>query len=128
MITNFFDNIYAASYKGYSKAGQSSPSFSAVTVVCLHLIGIFFLLVTICRNIFFNNYHFQLNGTAKTIAAVPLVVLLVLVIKYYSGEKSAKALENYDEKGRTQKIMWGIITISLPILEFTSIAIILSGK
>jgi hypothetical protein len=119
----FYNNIFGATYKYYSRYQTEAPLFSAVCVVtvcqmALLFLGIILLKVSGLVDIFSmlpSKYYF-----------IPIFILwLILVYRYYTKGKAAEIVENFEQKPLYQRRIWGVITVICFILPVVTIALLL---
>lgn len=117
----YYDNIYAATYKFYSRFKREEPRSSAICVVavcqmmlCILIFAIFQRIGMInLREIGINKFYF-----------LPLIfVWLFLLFKYYSEEKGRRIIEVFELKTSAQKKIWGVTSLVSFLLPIILIAV-----
>jgi len=126
MLLKFYDNIFASSYKLYSKYYvQSKAIFRAKTIVAVHLSGLLFLLLALSKRIL------NLDFTAlHSISAIIGILLLVLTFagltKYFTNAKTDSILHQYDNYPNNQRKLWGVINFTTLLVEYVIVALLLT--
>lgn len=117
----YYDNIYAATYKFYSRFKREEPRSSAICVVAVCQIMLCILISAILQRIGIIN----LRGIGiNKFYFLPLIfVWLFFLFKYYSEEKGRRAIEVFELKTTAQKKMWGVISLISFLLPIILIAI-----
>lgn len=123
---SYFNNIYAAAYRCYDKY-ENSARYSAASLVFIHLLGLIFLLVAVCKRVFLLDFTIVRTSPAyKLMVVVVLIVSLRLLWRYYSEERVQDIVWHFEKKPVVQRRMWGYVAVVVGILEYTIAAILLS--
>lgn len=113
----FFNNIFAASYKFYSKFENEPIRFSATAIVslCQSLLSILLLGELHERGIIHipNKYYALLIG----------VCFVIINYSYYSKKKIESILDIYEKKSSIERQIWTVIAIISVLLPIILIAI-----
>lgn len=124
MPLSFYNNIFSATHKYYSKFKTEAPLFSSVCVVTVSQIMLLFLIIVLLKvfgvidlfRFIPNKFYF-----------VPVFVLwLFLNLQYYSKDKVLELLQNFEVKTPREKRKWAIVSIMCMILPIIIIAVALS--
>jgi len=117
----YYDNIYAAIYKFYSRFKREEPRSSAICVVAVCQIMLCILIFAIFQRI--GMINLREIGINK-FYLLPLILLwLFLLFKYYSKEKGRKTIEIFELKTTAQRKMWGVISLISFLLPIILIAV-----
>ena len=119
----FYNNIFGATYKYYSRYKTEAPLFSAVCVVTVCQMVLSFLIIILLKvagaiDIFGmlpSKYYF-----------LPLLILwLFLINRYYTKAKVEEVVKVFEQKSLSERRMWGGVTIICFILPIVIIAMLL---
>lgn len=119
----FYNNIFGATYKYYSRYKTEAPLFSAVCVVTVCQMVLLFLIIILLKvagivDIFGmlpSKYYF-----------IPVLILwIILIYRYYTKEKTDEVVKNFEQKSLSERRMWGVTTIVCFILPIVIIAMLL---
>lgn len=118
---SFYNKIFAATFRYYSKYKNEAPRFSAVCVVAISQLLLLLLLILLKKanivdilGIMPSKYYF-----------IPIFILwLIIVYRYYSQEKIFKLIDIFEQMPLMTRRIWGIITIICLIFPVVIIAIL----
>jgi hypothetical protein len=120
---SFYNNVFAATYKYYARYKTEAPRFSAVCVVTVSQIVLFFLILVLLKktgaiDIFGmlpSKYYF-----------IPVFLLwLFLVYRHYTNNRAIEVVHLFEQKPLRERRTWGILTIICFILPIIIIAFLL---
>lgn len=119
----FYNNIYAACYKFYSKFKNETPYSTSIIVVDVCQMTLILLIIVIIKKI--TNYNLASLLPNKYYFLPFLILQLYLLYKYYSKEKVNSILEEFETKSPNAKKMWGALTIFFFIAPLVLIGFLL---
>ncbi len=124
----FYNNIFAIIFRYYSNNNsESSARFVAAMVVGAHILGIFFLFLSIVCKIFYIDARTRSSLVNYQIVFYLFAFIVFrFIVKYYSQPKVESMIDNFEGYTRTNRIIWGLITLSTFILEYGLTAFLLS--
>jgi hypothetical protein len=119
----FYNNIFAVTFKYYSRFKSEAPLFSSVCVVTVCQIMLLFLIIIILK----------IAGVVDIFGMLPskfyfipiLGFWLILNFRYYTKDKVSEIIEEFENKTIAERRIWGIIAIVCFILPGVIIAILL---
>jgi hypothetical protein len=122
-IKTVFINIFASTYKYYSKFKTEEPRFSAV---CFDHVSssfsIFFLILL--RE--FTGFDFFGMLPNKFYFLPVLFIWLFLVYRDYDKEKIDEVLRDFEHKSNGKRKLWGLTAVNMFILPLIIIAVLLT--
>jgi len=116
----YYDNIYAATYKFYSRFKREEPRSSAICVVAVCQIMSCILIFAIFQRI--GMINLREIGINKFYLLPLILVWLFFLFKYYSEVKGRKTIETFELKTTAQRKMWGVISLVSFLLPIILIA------
>lgn len=119
----FYNNIFGATYKYYSRYKTEAPLFSAVCVVTVCQMVALFLIIVLLKSIGAVDVFGMLPSKYYFIPV--LVLWIILIYRYYTKERVVVIVRNFEEKPLSERRIWGIITVMCFILPIVVIAILL---
>lgn len=117
----YYDNIYAATYKFYSRFKREEPRSSAICVVAVCQIMSCILIFAIFQRI--GMINLREIGINKFYLLPLILVWLFFLFKYYSEVKGRKTIETFELKTTAQRKMWGVISLVSFLLPIILIAV-----
>jgi hypothetical protein len=122
MIQRFYNNIFAAAYRSYDRYDtNSTPRFRAGSFLFMFIFGTFSLFVLLIRNIT------GLNLSAPDIKPICIasivlfwILSFVLVRKYYTIKRVEDILEEFNNKSRAERRLWGFLSVILFIVKWVA--------
>lgn len=119
----FYNNLFASTYKYYSRYKTEAPRFSAVCVVTVCQMLLLFLIIILLKTAGLLDIFGMLPSKYYFI---PVFILwLVIIYRYYTNEKATEVVQMFEEKSLSERRMWGVITVVCFILPITIIAFLL---
>ena len=120
---NFYNNIFAATYKYYARYKTEVPRFSAVCVVTISQIVLFFLILVVLKKI----GAIDIFGILPSkFYFIPVFLLwLFLVYRYYTNDRATEVVQLFEQKPLKKRRAWGVLTIVCFILPIVLIALLL---
>jgi len=120
---HFYNNIFASSYVWYSKFKRETPLISAVSVVLICQMTLFFLILALlkkfdvadCFNLLPSKYYF-----------LPILFIWFFLLgKYYNKQKAEKIINSFKSKSLQERKIWAAVSIASFVLPVVIIAFIL---
>lgn len=118
-----FDNIFATTYKYYSKFKTEAPRFSAVCVLTICQILLAFLFLILLRKL--TGFDFFGMLPSKFYFLPVFFIWLFVVYRYYNKEKIEEFLERFEHKPLNKRKLWAATALTMFILPVILIAILL---
>ena len=119
----FYNNIFASTYKYYSRFKRETPLFSAVCVVIVCQMTLFFLVLSILKRLNIINAFALLPN--KFYFLPIFFVWLFLLFRYYTKSKAEEIISRFEKKLPKERKMWGVLTIMSFIVPLVLIAFLL---
>jgi hypothetical protein len=107
---NFYNNIFASSYRVYNDNG-SFPRNKAATFVSMFMFGNFSVIILLIRDLFNLRDFFIGNSLIKGFIFLVAIGMLALSWNYYSEEKSEFIVSTFEEYSKSKRQFWGYITV-----------------
>lgn len=117
---NFYNNIFASTYKYYSRFDNESPRYSAAIVVTVCQILFFLLLIQLLKmanivdviGVLPNKYYF-----------LPVLIIWVLLqFRYYTTARANAIVERFEQKTLLERRAWAFLSL----FSFIGVGIILA--
>lgn len=120
----FYNNIFASSYKYYSKFKRESPSFSATCIVVLCQMTMLCLILVILMKFTGINVFSILPN--KLYFLLILALWFFLTFRYYRKDKIDIIIQKFEKKSNRDKKVWGVLTLFFIIVPIILIALLLT--
>lgn len=120
----FYSNILASSYKFYSRFKRENPYFMSVLIVALCQMSVPLFIISITKRflgiliipVVTNKYYY-----------LPFIIIWILLdYRYYSRDKVAKIMVQFDQKNTGEKRLWAYITVFSLLVLFVIIPLLLA--
>jgi hypothetical protein len=119
-----FDNIFASTYKYYSKFKTEEPRFSAVCVLTMCQVLLAFLFLILLRK--FTGFDFFGMLPNKFYFLPVLFIWLFIVYRHYDKDKIDEVIGSFEEKSDRKRKLWGLTVLGMFILPLIIIAVLLT--
>lgn len=119
----FYNNIFAATYKYYSRFKTEAPLFSSVCVVTVCQILLLFLIIILLKVACVVDFFGMLPSKFYFIPILGL--WLVLNFRYYTKDKVPEIIQAFEHKTKSERRIWGTVAIVCFILPIIIIAMLL---
>ena len=107
---NFYNNIFASSYRVYNDYG-TFPRNKAASFVSMCVFGNFSVLILVIRDVFKLRDFFIGNNVIKVVIFLVAIGLIVLSWSYYSEEKSEFVVSTFEKYPKWKRLLWGYIAV-----------------
>jgi len=119
----FYNNIFASSYKYYSKFKREAPLFSSVCVVIVCQMSFFFLILAILKKLNIINL-FSLFPSKFYFLPI-FFSWLFLLFRYYTKNRAEEIVIAFNKKPTKERKMWGVLTLASFVIPLIVIAFLL---
>ena len=123
----FFGNILASSYKYYAKQKRVDPFFQAKLIIVITE-NLLFLLFILIVNEYLYAHIFSFLFKYKFIVIVMYVVFFYLNFRYYTKERMALYIQNFETKNLMERRIWAVIAGIAPVLPLILFFLILQMR
>jgi uncharacterized membrane-anchored protein len=120
----FFDNIFASSYKHFSKQKRIDPSFHAKLIIVIYQ-SLALLLFVLIINEYFKASFFTFLSRNKLFIIIIYIFIIILNYRYYTKERMDLYIHRFNAKSIGKRRLWALITGLMPILLLGSFFLIL---
>ncbi len=119
---NFFDNIFIASYRVYLRY-NTNPKLTSACLLAAICGEIFFLSLVLFNKAFEIDVIKRMSWTFTTTLAL---VAIFGVYNYYSDIRIKRLTERFEEKGLTERRLWGWIAVIILLIPGIALPILLT--
>jgi archaellum biogenesis protein FlaJ (TadC family) len=120
----FYNNIFASTYKYYSRYKTEAPLFSSICVVTVCQMVFLFLIIILLKVFKVIDLFGMLPSKYYFIPVLALWIFLLY--KYYTKDKAEEIMIRYEKKPLSERRLWGVITILTFIAPIIIIALLLN--
>jgi hypothetical protein len=122
---NYYNNVFASTYKFYSKFKYEAPRGSAISVLAVSQFTSIIFLIALLKRLGLSTFTFIYPYRYFTIPV--FFIWIYLIHKSYSDEKIKTILIHFNEKSITKRRLWAVIaflSFILPSLLIFTILIL----